>query len=90
MNLVGSFLLGLTATWLHQTTGSEQLRHLVAVGFIGSFTTFSTFSLEGLELLRDGAWWRAGGYTLGSVVLGLAAVAVGAVLAMALTQPGRA
>lgn len=90
VNVVGSLLLGFTATWLHQTAGSEHLRHLVAVGFIGSFTTFSTFSFEALELVRDGAWWRAGGYTVGSVVVGLAAVAVGAALAVALAQPGRA
>ena len=66
-----------------------EARQLVTIGFLGSFTTFSTFSYESLAMLRDGAWWRAGGYTAGSVVLGLAAVAVGGALATALTQHGR-
>jgi CrcB protein len=86
VNVAGSLALGFVMVWLQSTTSSAELRDLVTVGFLGSFTTFSTFSYETVAMLRDGEWWRAGGYTAGSVVLGLIAVALGAVLAAALGQ----
>jgi CrcB protein len=90
VNVLGSLLIGFVLVWLQATVASAEMRQLVAIGFLGSFTTFSTFSYEALALARDGEWWRAGGYTLGSVALGLAAVGVGAALAMALTEQARA
>lgn len=57
---------------------------LVAVGFLGAYTTFSTFSWEVLLLLRQDAWLRASAYALGSVAVGLLAVRAGAALAEAL------
>jgi CrcB protein len=86
VNVAGSLALGFVMVWLQSTTSSAELRDLVTVGFLGSFTTFSTFSYETVAMLRDGEWWRAGGYTAGSVVLGLIAVALGALLAAALGQ----
>ncbi len=86
VNVVGSLALGFTMVWLQSTTSSAEVRDLITVGFLGSFTTFSTFSYETGAMLRDGEWWRAGGYTVGSVVLGLAAVALGALLATTLSQ----
>lgn len=86
VNVAGSLLLGFAMVWLQSTAASSELRALVTVGFLGSFTTFSTFSYETAAMLRDGEWWRAGGYTFGSVVLGLGAVALGAVLAAGLSQ----
>jgi len=70
VNAMGSFLLGFTLVWLQGTVNSAELRQLITIGFLGSFTTFSTFSYEATALIRDGEWWRAGGYTLGSVALG--------------------
>ena len=90
VNIGGSLVLGFVLVWLQATVSSAELRQFIAIGFLGSFTTFSTFSYEALAMVRDGEWWRAGGYTVGSVALGLLAVGVGAALAMALTLHGRA
>jgi CrcB protein len=87
VNVCGSLALGFVLVWLQSTVSSPELRELIAIGFLGSFTTFSTFSYEALALVRDREWWQAGGYTLGSVVLGLLAVALGAAMATALTRP---
>ena len=86
VNVVGSALLGFSLMWLQSTVASAELRQFIAIGFLGSFTTFSTFSYESVALLRDGEWWRAGGYIGGSVALGVAAVLAGAVLASSLIQ----
>jgi CrcB protein len=86
VNVVGSLALGFVLVWLQATVSSAELRELVTIGFLGSFTTFSTFSYETVAMLRDGEWWRAGGYTAGSVALGVLGVILGAVVAAALTQ----
>jgi CrcB protein len=86
VNVVGSLALGFLMVWLQSTASSTEVRDLVTVGFLGSFTTFSTFSYETVTMLRDGSWWRAGGYTVGSVALGLLAVVLGAAIATGLTQ----
>lgn len=70
-NLVGSFLLGLYLARRERTvTGPESLRFW-AIGVLGSFTTFSAFSLEVIQLLELGRMLLAGGYTAASVVGGL-------------------
>lgn len=84
VNAVGSLLLGFTLVWLQGTLVSAEARQFVTIGILGSFTTFSTFSYETLAMLRDGDWWRAGGYAAGSVVLGVAAVVLGGALAAAI------
>jgi CrcB protein len=84
VNVVGSLTLGFVLVWLQATVTSAELRELVTIGFLGSFTTFSTFSYETVAMVRDGEWWRAGGYAAGSVVLGVLAVVVGAAAATAL------
>lgn len=86
VNVAGSLVLGFMMVWLQSTTASPELRSLITVGFLGSFTTFSTFSYETAAMLRDGEWWRAGGYAAGSMALGLVAVGLGAYLATALSQ----
>lgn len=86
VNATGSFLLGFTLVWLQGTVNSAELRQLITIGFLGSFTTFSTFSYEASAMIRDGEWWRAGGYTLGSVALGIALLMVGGTLASGLLQ----
>lgn len=86
VNVVGSLALGFLVVWLQAALSGPELRALVTIGFLGSFTTFSTFSYETFAMLRDGQWWQAAGYTVGSVVLGLGAVALGAGLAAALTH----
>jgi CrcB protein len=86
VNVAGSLLLGFALIWLQGTVVSAEMRELVTIGFLGSFTTFSTFSFETVAMVRDGEWWRAGGYVAGSVALGLVAVVVGAALASSILQ----
>lgn len=72
-NLLGCFLIGLSLAWAE----SSPYRLLIAVGFCGGFTTFSTLSLETWELLRHGAYGLLVLYLLLSVVLGIGCVALG-------------
>jgi fluoride exporter len=74
INVVGSFLLGLLAAehWF-----SRDVREALGVGFLGGFTTFSTFSVQVVLDVEAGEPWRAGGYLLASVVGGIAAAACG-------------
>ncbi len=85
VNAAGCFLLGFSLVWLQGTLTSPLARQFVTIGLLGGFTTFSTFSYETVAMLRDGEWWRAGGYSLGSVALGLMAVIAGGALAGLLT-----
>ena len=88
VNVAGSLSLGFALVWLQSVAPAPELRNLIAVGFLGSFTTFSTFSWETLALMREGAWGRAGGYALGSVVVCVVACAAGATLAATLWERG--
>jgi CrcB protein len=82
VNLVGCFLLGGVAQFgfEHMALPTEW-RTAITVGFIGAFTTFSTFSWETVRMLEDGAWPRAVFYLSVSVVGGLLAVILGMRLA---------
>ena len=81
VNVTGSLLLGFSLVWLQGTVATPETRQFITIGFLGSFTTFSTFTFETAAMLRDGEWWRAGGYLFGSVAVGIAAVVVGGILA---------
>lgn len=80
INVAGSFLIGFVGT-LTLASGRhpapEWLRLFVMVGICGGFTTFSSFSLQTLDLLRAGAWGRGLANVALSVLLCLAAVAAG-------------
>ena len=83
INVLGSFVIGLfgTLTLAHgRVPAPEPLRLFVMVGVCGGFTTFSSFSLQTLDLLRAGALGRAGVNVVASVALCLAAVAAGHLL----------
>ena len=86
VNVSGSFLLGLAFRTLQVSTVSPEMRALVAIGLLGAFTTFSTFSLETVTLLQEGAWGRATAYVAGSVVLGIAGVLAGISVASEIIQ----
>ena len=77
VNLVGSLLIGLfLALWDRSAARSRSLRFW-AIGVLGSFTTFSTFSLEVVQLLDAQQPVMAGGYLIGSVAGGLVLAVVG-------------
>jgi len=81
VNASGSFLLGLVLTAVsRRTKPSDGLRLLVAVGFLGAYTTFSTFSVETLSLLQQQAYLTAALNVGGSVALAMLAVACGALV----------
>jgi fluoride exporter len=77
INIVGSFLLGLLVAggWF-----SRDLREALGVGFLGGFTTFSTFSAQIVLDVDAGAPWRAAAYLAASVIGGIAAATCGYVL----------
>ncbi len=78
VNLSGSFLLGiLFALITERSTLPSDLRAPVMVGFIGAYTTFSTWMLDSARLMEDGAWLLAAANIGGSVLLGLLAVFAG-------------
>lgn len=82
VNLVGSFLLGLIMqTGISTDLMPRALRLALTIGFLGAFTTFSTFSYETLGYLEDGAWLTASLNVLINVVPGIIAVFLGAFLA---------
>jgi CrcB protein len=61
------------------------LRYLIPIGFIGAYSTFSTFEWEIFSSLNSGAFWIAVLYVTASLVFGLVAVALGAALGKALS-----
>ena len=80
INIAGSFIIGLfgTLTLAHgRYPVSEDVRLFVMIGVCGGFTTFSSFSLQTLDLMRGGAFGRAAVNVVASVVLCVAAVALG-------------
>lgn len=76
VNIVGSFLMGVFVVLAAQR-GLTHLSPLVATGFLGGFTTFSAYSLEAVTLYERGEVFYAGLYVVGSVVLSIAALAIG-------------
>jgi CrcB protein len=90
VNLTGCFALGLFATLARQLAWDDRWRLLIAIGFIGGYTTFSTFEYDTLKLLEEGRLVGAAALNIGgSVVLGLLAAFAGEATAHAvLALPG--
>ena len=89
VNVVGCFIIGFFAT----ITGpdgrvfSDTLtRQFVMIGILGGYTTFSSFSIQTLNLVQDGEWWLAGANIALSVVACLVAVWLGFVLAASINS----
>ncbi|HEY8525011.1 MAG TPA: CrcB family protein [Acidimicrobiales bacterium] len=90
-NVTGSFALGLAlALILDRFPPTRYLRPFVATGFLGAYTTYSTFAVEADLLVRDGSPIVAVGYAAGSLLAGLAAAGVGIRAARIVPPLGRA
>lgn len=89
INVSGSFLLGILGTIvaLKVMPNSESMRLALGVGFLGAFTTFSTFEFETHALFDDGSWLTATTNMFASLFIGLLAVRAGIVLAKTWLTP---
>ena len=77
-NISGSFLLGVVLAAASGRLGlSEEARIFATVGFLGSYTTFSTLTVASVQLAGDGDWMRAITNIVGSVLIGVAAALAG-------------
>ncbi len=82
VNLLGSFILGLFATlFLEKIIVNQEVRLFLLVGLLGAFTTYSTFSLETLNLMRSGEWMFVGLNILANIAGALIAVWAGVSIA---------
>jgi CrcB protein len=88
VNVAGSLVIGVLAVAIpaESRVFTDDSRDFLMIGICGGFTTFSSFSLQTLNLVRNGDWGAASAYTLASVVLCLAAVAIGYFGASALAR----
>ena len=75
VNVLGSFVMGiLFVVIIEKAALPQEMRSLLMIGFIGAFTTFSTFSLDALGLWQNGHLFMALIYTLATVILCLIAI----------------
>jgi fluoride exporter len=84
INVTGSFVIGFFAALTGpdgRVFASSTVRQFVMIGICGGYTTFSSFSLQTLNLVNDGEWFRAGANIVLSVLLCLIAVWGGVILA---------
>lgn len=86
VNVAGSLAMGLFIGWLARRSGgaSQELRLLVATGFLGGFTTFSAFSLDAVSLWERGEVASAMGYVIVSVAFSILALFAGLAIARSL------
>jgi CrcB protein len=86
INVTACILIGFSITYLGKRVDlNPAWRFLIPVGFIGAFSTFSTYEWETLSTLRSGAFALAAVYAVGSLILGLASAWLGAALAEGLS-----
>jgi fluoride exporter len=82
VNLTACVIIGFTLTYMGKRVDlSPAWRYFIPIGFIGAYSTFSTYEWETLSTIRSGAFMLAALYAVGSLLCGLIAVWGGAVLA---------
>src|SRR5687768_6859363 len=74
VNMLGCLAFGVLMQAWGATAMSDETRAVISIGFLGAFTTFSTFGYESLAKLQDGQWPLALANVVASVVLGIGAV----------------
>lgn len=85
INVTGSFLLGLFVSTSAERVGiPDEVRLLVAVGFLGAYTTFSTLTVASVQLADSGDLLRSALNIVGSIVVGLVAAYLGILAGRAL------
>ena len=85
INITACFIIGLSLEFLnHRADLSPSWRFLVPIGFVGAYSTFSTFEWETFSNLSHGTFWIAILYVAVSLISGLVAVALGVALAKAI------
>jgi CrcB protein len=87
INVSGSFILGLFGTLAIRYAWDDYWRFLIAIGFVGAYSTFSTFEYETIQLIAEGGRYKAAAINLvGSVVVGFIAAYLGVVFARLLMR----
>lgn len=82
INMTACVIIGFSLTYLGRRVElSPAWRYLIPVGFVGAYSTFSTYEWETFSTLRSGAFSMAALYAIGSLLLGLVAIWLGIVLA---------
>ena len=82
VNITACLVIGFTLTYMGKRADlSPAWRYFIPLGFIGAYSTFSTYEWETLSTMRSGAFMLAGLYAIGSMVVGLAATWCGTALA---------
>jgi CrcB protein len=77
INILGCFLIAVIYGWSIKGYLSDETRLMLTTGFCGGFTTFSTFAIENIDLIRSGHVGQALAYTFASVILGIGAAMIG-------------
>ncbi len=86
INITACIVIGFSLTYLGKRAGlNPAWRYFIPLGFIGAYSTFSTYEWETFSTLRSGAFALAGLYSIGSLIFGLAATWLGAALAEAIS-----
>ena len=82
VNVIGSIAMGaIIAYFAAREPVTPHIRAFFAVGMLGAFTTFSTFSLDAVNLTREKAYLAAGGYIVGSVICSITGLIIGLMIA---------
>lgn len=77
VNLVGSLVIGMAWSYFSRSAGHVLLPAFLMTGVLGGFTTFSTFSLETVQLIQQGAWGSAASYMILSMLCCLLGAGLG-------------
>jgi fluoride exporter len=89
INLIGCFCLGWFLTYVRQSKKiSLEMTSMIGTGFIGSFTTFSTFSVETIQLVQNGLIFLAVMYVLSSIIFGLLLAYIGCRMVLGYQKEG--